>query len=226
MLSRGKVGVPLTEGQANHLALGAQHSTAQHAMVTRVTLYEEGSSCTRTTLLSAKLGCQQEACCRPCTIQAGAGEGEGMDVNASQLQRACQLLMFVQVGTESKVVQLGMLVSGKLRASEAGRVRRADHKPGLERERARVEGCGGRVEMQRCWRIISTARGTNTGLAVSRSLGDLDFKEPAMCAHPTSPPSLPAQLLAVCCWRDSLQASPRGRLPCSCVTRLVAVGKR
>ncbi|CAL5221222.1 g3373 [Coccomyxa viridis] len=55
-----------------------------------------------------------------------------------------------------------------------------DHKPGLERERARVEGSGGRVEMQRCWRIISTARGTNTGLAVSRSLGDLDFKEPSM----------------------------------------------
>ena len=57
----------------------------------------------------------------------------------------------------------------------------ADHKPGLERERARVERCGGRVEMQRCWRIITTARGTNTGLAVSRSLGDLDFKEPSMC---------------------------------------------
>ncbi|CAK0781692.1 hypothetical protein CVIRNUC_005447 [Coccomyxa viridis] len=55
-----------------------------------------------------------------------------------------------------------------------------DHKPGLERERARVERCGGRVEMQRCWRIITTARGTNTGLAVSRSLGDLDFKEPSI----------------------------------------------
>ncbi len=45
-----------------------------------------------------------------------------------------------------------------------------------------MEERGGRVEMQRCWRIISTARGTNTGLAVSRSLGDLDFKEPSMCA--------------------------------------------
>lgn len=45
---------------------------------------------------------------------------------------------------------------------------------------------GGRVEFQRCWRII--AAGTNehsghfTGLAISRSLGDLCFKEPRLCA--------------------------------------------
>ena len=79
----------------------------------------------------------------------------------------------------------GALVSAKHRASKGWRgACCADHKPGLERERARVEGSGGRVEMQRCWRIISTARGTNTGLAVSRSLGDLDFKEPSMCAPP------------------------------------------
>ena len=68
----------------------------------------------------------------------------------------------------------------------------ADHKPGLERERARVERCGGRVEMQRCWRIITTARGTNTGLAVSRSLGDLDFKEPSMCGSVASAAVLPS----------------------------------
>lgn len=71
----------------------------------------------------------------------------------------------------------------------------ADHKPGLEREKARVEASGGRVEMQRCWRIISTARGTNTGLAVSRSLGDLDFKEPSMCAN--YPSSCPGPLIPV-----------------------------
>ena len=49
-----------------------------------------------------------------------------------------------------------------------------------------MERSGGRVEMQRCWRIITTARGTNTGLAVSRSLGDLDFKEPSMCGSAVS----------------------------------------
>ena len=43
-----------------------------------------------------------------------------------------------------------------------------------------MKAVGGRVEFQRCWRVISTARGTNTGLAVSRSLGDLEFKEPRM----------------------------------------------
>ena len=55
-----------------------------------------------------------------------------------------------------------------------------------------MERCGGRVEMQRCWRIITTARGTNTGLAVSRSLGDLDFKEPSMCGSLASAPVLPS----------------------------------
>ncbi len=56
----------------------------------------------------------------------------------------------------------------------------ADHKPGLEREAQRVKAIGGRVEFQRCWRVISSVRGTHTGLAVSRSLGDLEFKEPKM----------------------------------------------
>lgn len=39
---------------------------------------------------------------------------------------------------------------------------------------------GGRVEFQRCWRIISEPRRDRplSGLAVSRSFGDLDFKEP------------------------------------------------
>ena len=59
-----------------------------------------------------------------------------------------------------------------------------------------MERSGGRVEMQRCWRIITTARGTNTGLAVSRSLGDLDFKEPSMCGSLASAAVPP--VLTVC----------------------------
>lgn len=62
----------------------------------------------------------------------------------------------------------------------------ADHKPGLERERQRVVGAGGRVEFQRCWRVISGGNdddpGRRTGLAVSRSFGDIEFKEPRLCA--------------------------------------------
>lgn len=52
-----------------------------------------------------------------------------------------------------------------------------------------MKALGGRVEFARCWRIISTARGANTGLAVSRSLGDLDFKEPIrLSSHTTIMP--------------------------------------
>ncbi|GIL80760.1 hypothetical protein Vretimale_9141 [Volvox reticuliferus] len=55
-----------------------------------------------------------------------------------------------------------------------------DHKPHLPAEKARVEAAGGRVDFQRCWRVIVEPREgrLGSGLAVSRSLGDLDFKEP------------------------------------------------
>ena len=60
-----------------------------------------------------------------------------------------------------------------------------DHKPELLLEKQRVEAAGGRVEMQRCWRVICPAANGRpaSGLAVSRSLGDLDFKEPARHAN-------------------------------------------
>ena len=58
-----------------------------------------------------------------------------------------------------------------------------DHKPELEREKARIEANGGQVDFQRCWRVICPAQENRkaSGLAVSRSLGDLDFKEPLRC---------------------------------------------
>ncbi len=55
-----------------------------------------------------------------------------------------------------------------------------DHKPNLPSEKARVLKAGGRVEFQRCWRVVVEPKDgrPGSGLAVSRSLGDLDFKEP------------------------------------------------
>lgn len=55
-----------------------------------------------------------------------------------------------------------------------------DHKPNLPRERLRVEALGGRVDFARCWRVIVDPGDGRpaSGLAVSRSFGDLDFKEP------------------------------------------------
>jgi serine/threonine protein phosphatase PrpC len=65
------------------------------------------------------------------------------------------------------------------RAGEALRLTE-DHKPNVPRERKRVEGIGGRVEFARCWRVIVTPGYGRpaSGLAVSRSFGDPDFKEP------------------------------------------------
>ena len=67
-----------------------------------------------------------------------------------------------------------------------------DHKPvpgGLERQR--VEEAGGTVEFQQCWRVICPARGLRpaSGLAVSRALGDIHFKEPVRCRPCAALPS-------------------------------------
>lgn len=61
-----------------------------------------------------------------------------------------------------------------------------DHKPVPGGpEAARIEAAGGRVDFQHCWRVVSPARGNRpaSGLAVSRALGDISFKEPVRCVR-------------------------------------------
>ena len=70
-----------------------------------------------------------------------------------------------------------------------------DHKPNLPPERQRIQAVGGRVEFSRCWRVIFEPQEgrSGSGLAVSRSFGDLDFKEPNRCESVTMtllPPEL------------------------------------
>ena len=52
-----------------------------------------------------------------------------------------------------------------------------DHKPDLPAERARVEAAGGSVQHLGVWRVRHTS--LPVAVACSRTLGDLDFKQPA-----------------------------------------------
>lgn len=52
-----------------------------------------------------------------------------------------------------------------------------DHKPNRPDEKSRVESVGGSLEFSGCWRVVSkSTRGSHKALAVSRSLGDREFK--------------------------------------------------
>jgi len=55
-----------------------------------------------------------------------------------------------------------------------------DHKPSIVTERQRVTSVGGRIEFCGCWRVIAEhpTKPVRAALAVSRSLGDIDFKRP------------------------------------------------
>jgi serine/threonine protein phosphatase PrpC len=55
-----------------------------------------------------------------------------------------------------------------------------DHKPSTATERQRVTSVGGRIEFCGCWRVIAEhpTKPVRAALAVSRSLGDIDFKRP------------------------------------------------
>ncbi|KAK9914952.1 hypothetical protein WJX75_002812 [Coccomyxa subellipsoidea] len=100
----------------------------------------------------------------------------------------CCALVAVRIGDSLYTAHAGDSRAVLSRGGQSLRLTE-DHKPGLERERKRVLERGGRVEFQRCWRII--AAGTNehsghfTGLAISRSLGDLCFKEPRLFVEHT-----------------------------------------
>ena len=59
----------------------------------------------------------------------------------------------------------------------------------VPRERKRVYDEGGRVEFCGCWRVIAENRGRNVraALAVSRAIGDIDFKRPENKGVTTTP---------------------------------------
>jgi serine/threonine protein phosphatase PrpC len=55
-----------------------------------------------------------------------------------------------------------------------------DHKPSVASERRRITEIGGRIEFCGCWRVVADhpTKPLRAALAVSRSLGDIDFKRP------------------------------------------------
>ncbi|PSC75687.1 serine threonine phosphatase [Micractinium conductrix] len=88
-------------------------------------------------------------------------------------------LVLLRLGNQLYAAHCGDTRAVMLRNGEALRLTE-DHKPNLPRERKRVEGLGGRVDYARCWRVIVEPKDGRpaSGLAVSRSFGDPDFKEP------------------------------------------------
>ncbi|KAL4434407.1 hypothetical protein ABPG75_000848 [Micractinium tetrahymenae] len=88
-------------------------------------------------------------------------------------------LVVLRVGNQLYAAHCGDTRAVMSRNGEALRLTE-DHKPNLPRERKRVEALGGRVDFARCWRVIVEPGGGRpaSGLAVSRSFGDPDFKEP------------------------------------------------
>lgn len=69
---------------------------------------------------------------------------------------ACALIA-VRIGGYLWTAHAGDSRAVLARGSHAVRLTE-DHKPGLATEAQRVKAVGGRVEFQRCWRVISTAR--------------------------------------------------------------------
>lgn len=142
-----------------------------------------------------------EPALRTCT---GDGPPSTLSLEAERMEAALrhafettdrEILMRCQLGGDKSgstgvaVVRIGdVLYAAHAGDSRAVLCRRAgaplrlteDHKPNLPHERARVEGAGGRVDFARCWRVIVDPGGGRpaSGLAVSRSFGDPDFKEP------------------------------------------------
>lgn len=88
-------------------------------------------------------------------------------------------LVVLRIGNQLYAAHCGDTRAVMSRNGEALRLTE-DHKPNLPRERKRVEGLGGRVDFARCWRVIVEPGDGRpaSGLAVSRSFGDPDFKEP------------------------------------------------
>ncbi|KAL4428565.1 hypothetical protein ABPG77_008877 [Micractinium sp. CCAP 211/92] len=88
-------------------------------------------------------------------------------------------LVVLRIGNQLYAAHCGDTRAVMSRNGEALRLTE-DHKPNLPRERKRVEALGGRVDFARCWRVIVEPGGGRpaSGLAVSRSFGDPDFKEP------------------------------------------------
>jgi len=97
-------------------------------------------------------------------------EGAGDGSTAVVVVRLGNALYSAHSG-DSRAV-LGLVGGRAVRLTE-------DHKPDRPDERARVEALGGSIEHNGCWRVVARpVNGLQKALAVSRSLGDRDFKSP------------------------------------------------
>lgn len=91
----------------------------------------------------------------------------------------CTGLVLLRVGEVVYTAHCGDSRAVLSRAGKAVRITQ-DHKPDTPGEASRIRQAGGRTHFTNCWRVIIEPKDgqLGSGLAVSRSFGDLDFKEP------------------------------------------------
>ena len=104
-----------------------------------------------------------------------------LNTTASQSRRdGCTAVNVLQVGRALFVVHAGDSRAVIAYADGRARAMTEDHKPSSATERRRITAVGGKIEFCGCWRVVADhpIKPVRAALAVSRSLGDIDFKRP------------------------------------------------
>jgi serine/threonine protein phosphatase PrpC len=104
-----------------------------------------------------------------------------LDTTSSQGRRdGCTAVNILQVGKALFAAHAGDSRAVIAYADGRARAMTEDHKPSSATERRRITAVGGKIEFCGCWRVVADHpfKPVRAALAVSRSLGDIDFKRP------------------------------------------------
>uniref|UniRef100_A0A6T5SZ91 PPM-type phosphatase domain-containing protein n=1 Tax=Ostreococcus mediterraneus TaxID=1486918 RepID=A0A6T5SZ91_9CHLO len=104
-----------------------------------------------------------------------------LDATFSEGRRdGCTAVNILQVGKVLFAAHAGDSRAVIVYADGRARAMTEDHKPSSATERRRITAVGGKIEFCGCWRVVADHpfKPVRAALAVSRSLGDIDFKRP------------------------------------------------